>query len=350
MCPGNIACCDCGTTSCACSSTPPSPTPGPPPTPAGGSVDLGPCANPPCFRIKNNCSFTSYAFAVNPGYPSGRWCCSAFSQRNPSIGIPNDGKVHEYSMVCEGHGRIAFGPADPNGDRWYAQDQVYSLVEPGPDGACASMNYDTSYIDTGFLMPLAARAQGGTCKDEMVCQTKYADAINGAPAQWVATYGGAGSQKYVLSYPKFCSKYPSDPGCLSLKQSAEKLSSSIAECNDPNIAKRSITDIAGCGCNSIPGDCPWARSSSCCAAVNFGLVDYIISKNKWTDWTRGADCANFYTNKYTSPFNRYQQWIENVCKVRYQYGFPYADHCGWSSDQGCDNTKRMDIVLCPMDK
>jgi len=302
---------------------PPGPPPPPPPPPPAGLIDLGACSNPPCFRIKNQCNFQTYLYGLGG-------CCGAFGKATP---VPNDGQIHEFPMGCNGHGRIAFGPDDPNINGWYAGEQVYSLIEPGPDGNCGSMNYDSSYIDTGILMPLGVRAK--PCNTQSECKVSY-DALNkSAPAQWVKYYG---SQSYFLSYARYCTEYNT---CDDLRATAKKLSQAIGACADSAVDSRPIAQIAGCGGG------PWSASSSCCSAVNFGLVDYIINNNKWSAWDSGSDCATFYQYKYTSAFNHYQQWIENVCQVKYQYGFPYADHCGWSSDIGCSNSHQMDILVCP---
>jgi len=140
------------------------------------AIDLGPCQKSPCFRIKNQCNFTTYGFGLGG-------CCGAFGSANPAVGIPNDGKVHEYPFGCTGHGRVAFGPDNSNSNLWYAGPQVYSLLEPGPSNGCGTINYDTSYIDTGFLMPLASRAQ--PCAQQAYCATSYDAALRSAPANWV---------------------------------------------------------------------------------------------------------------------------------------------------------------------
>jgi len=292
-------------------------------------IDLGGCRQSPCFRIKNQCNFTVHAFGLGG-------CCGAFGNSNPSVGIPNDGQVHEYPMGCSSHGRIAFGPSDANSNNWYAGPQVYSLLEPGPSAGCGSINYDTSYIDTGFLMPLAARAQ--PCNSQAYCGTSYANAINRAPAGWVDRLDG---QPYVLSYARYCSAHPNDGNCQAVRASAKKLAQAIGACNDPQVDSRPIGQILGCGGG------PWSANSGCCSAVNFGLVDFILSSNGWNAWNANTNCATFYGKKYTSPYNQYQKWIEETCNNRYQYGFPYADHCGWSSDLNCNNPNRMDVLICP---
>jgi hypothetical protein len=239
-------------------------------------------------------------------------------------------------MGCNGHGRIAFGPDDSNINNWYAGQQVYSLIEPGPDGNCGSMNYDTSYIDTGILMPLVVRAK--PCQTQILCKASYNRLNNSnTPSAWVKNYG---NQQYILSYARYCTEYNA---CADLRATAKKLSQAIGECNDPSVDSRPIGQIAGCGGG------PWSASSSCCSAVNFGLVDYILNNNKWAAWSANTDCDNFYQHKYSSAYNQYQQWIENVCQIKFQYGFPYADHCGWSSDIGCSNSHQIDIIVCPND-
>jgi len=292
-------------------------------------IDLGACRAPPCFRIKNQCNFTTYAFGLGG-------CCTAFSPSNPAIGIPNDGQVHEYPFGCSGHGRVAFGPNDPNSSHWYGGAQVYSLLEPGPSAGCGGINYDTSYIDTGFLMPIAARAQ--PCTTQAYCATSYSDAIKSAPGSWVKTISG---QSYVLSFSRYCKGNPSDPNCMAVRATAKKLAQAVGACNDPQVDSRDISEITGCGGG------PWSANSGCCAAVNFGLVDFILKTNTWDAWNKNSNCTLFYPNKYTSAYNLYQKWIETACHVRYQYGFPYADHCGWSSDLNCANPTRLDVLICP---
>jgi len=297
-----------------------------------GLIDLGACRSSPCFRIKNQCPFQVHAFGLGG-------CCGAFGAANPSVGIPNDGAVHEWPFGCSGHGRVAFGPSDANSNDWYAGPQVYSLLEPGPSAGCGGINYDTSYIDTGFLMPLAVRAQ--PCPTQAYCNVSYNKATHSTPnSGWVKTISG---QSYVLSYSRYCKGNPNDGQCQALRATAKKLGQAVSTCNDPQVDTRPIDQIAGCGGG------PWSANSGCCAAVNFGLVDYIVQNNGWNDWNRGANCNNFYPHKYSSAYNLYQKWIEETCQVRYQYGFPYADHCGWSSDINCNAPTRMDVILCPMD-
>jgi len=293
-------------------------------------IDLGACSSPPCFRIKNQCPFEVHAFGLGG-------CCTAFGTANPSTGIANDGRVHEYPMGCTAHGRIAFGPNDANSNDWYAGPQVYSLVEPGPSAGCAGINYDTSYIDTGFLIPLAVRAQ--PCPIQAFCNVSYSDAIRSAPAGWVKNLSGS---NYVWSYSKFCNANPNNAQCEAVRASAKKLSQAVGTCNDPQVDSRPISQITGCGGG------PWSANSGCCSAVNFGLVDYILKTNSWNAWNANSNCATFYPQKYTSAYNLYQKWIEDTCRVKYQYGFPYADHCGWSSDINCNKPSRMDIILCPL--
>jgi len=292
-------------------------------------IDLGACRQSPCFRIKNNCNFTTYAYGLGG-------CCGAFGNPNPAVGIPNDGQVHEFPFGCNGHGRVAFGPSSSDSTKWYAGPQVYSLLEPGPDNGCGTINYDTSYIDTGFLMPIAARAQ--PCNSQAYCDTSYSNAIRSAPAGWVKNLFG---QPYVLSYARFCQGSPNDGTCNALRDSARKLSQAVAVCNDPQVGTRPISQIAGCGGG------PWSANSGCCAAVNFGLVDFILSSNTWNAWNQNTNCTLFYSKKYSSAYNHYQQWLENTCKVKFQYGFPYADHCGWSSDLNCAKPTRLDVLICP---
>jgi len=294
---------------------------------------LGACKSPPCFQIKNQCPFTTYAFGQGG-------CCDAFSKANPSIAIPNDGQVHEYPLGCTSHGRIAFGPNDPNSNDWYAGPQVYSLLEPGPSAGCKSINYDTSYIDSGFLMPLAARAQG--CTQQGYCQVKYDDAIKSAPSGWVKQLDGS---SYVLSYSRYCAANANDKDCIAVRATAKKLATSISTCSDPAVDTRPIGEILGCGGG------PWSANSGCCSAVGFGLVDYILLTNSWDAWNKNTNCDVFYKQKYTSAYNLYQKWIETVCNVTYQYGFPYADHCGWSSDLNCVQQfeQRVDVLICPLD-
>jgi len=189
-------------------------------------------------------------------------------------------------------------------------------------------------------MPLAARAQ--PCNQQAFCNTKYDDAIRSAPAGWVKSLF---NQNYVLSYARYCHAYPADQDCQGLRATAKKLSQAVPVCNDPQVNTRDISEIAGCGGG------PWSANSGCCAAVNFGLVDFILSSNMWDAWNRNTQCDVFYPKKYTSSFNKYQQWIENACHVKYQYGFPYADHCGWSSDINCGSqTSHFDVIVCPNDK
>jgi len=297
-----------------------------------GLLDLGACRTPPCFRIKNQCSFTVHAYGLGG-------CCTAFSATNPSIGIPNDGQIHEYSFGCSGHGRVAFGPNEPNMNDWYAGAQVYSLLEPGPGNGCNGINYDTSYIDTGFLMPLAVRAQ--PCPIQAYCNVSYENALRSVPsANWMnKTNSGQG---YVFSMARFCGAHPDDSSCTGMRATAKKLSQAVGACNDPQVDSRPIGQIAGCGGG------PWSANSGCCAAVNFGLVDYIVSSNSWDAWNRNTNCDTFFQHKYTSSFNLYQRWLEQTCQVRFQYGFPYADHCGWSSDLNCNQqSTRMDVLICP---
>jgi len=295
-------------------------------------IDLGPCKTPPCFRIKNNCNITTYAFGLGG-------CCDYFD-KNPAVAIPNDRQVHEYPMGCTSHGRIAFGPDDPNINHWYGGEQVYSLLEPGPSGGCKSINYDTSYIDTGFLMPLATRAQA--CDQQAYCNVKWADAISSAPKNWVKQINGS---SYVLSFSRYCKDNIHDQDCLAARATAKKLATSVGTCSDPQVDSRPIDQILGCGGG------PWSANSGCCSAVGFGLVDYILRTNSWDAWNKNTNCDVFYQNKYTSAYNLYQKWIEDVCKVKYQYGFPYADHCGWSSDINCDQQfqQRVDLIICPAD-
>jgi len=293
-------------------------------------IDLGPCKSAPCFRIKNQCNFTTYAFGQGG-------CCTSFAASNPSIGIPNDGQVHEYPMGCTSHGRVAFGPSDSNSQHWYAGAQVYSLLEPGPSAGCKSINYDTSYIDTGFLMPLATRAQ--PCQQQAYCNVGYTAAIKSAPAGWVKQISGQG---YVLSFARYCTSNPTDKDCVAVRASAKKLAQAVNTCSDPQVDSRPIGQILGCGGG------PWSANSGCCAAVNFGMVDYIMQTNSWDAWNKNTNCDVFYAHKYTSAYNLYQKWIEDTCKVRYQYGFPYADHCGWSSDLNCNElSTRLDVIICP---
>jgi len=293
-------------------------------------IDLGPCKAPPCFRIKNNCNFTSYAYGLGG-------CCGAFTFADPAIGIPNDGAVHEFPFGCGGHGRVAFGPNDPNSHLWYGGEQVYSLLEPGPSAGCGGINYDTSYIDTGFLMPLAARAQ--PCQFQGYCGTSYTAALQSAPSGWVKQYKG---QSYVLSFSRYCKANPNDKDCVAVRATAKKLASAVPTCADPQVDTRDISQITGCGGG------PWSANSGCCAAVNFGLVDFILRSNMWDAWNRNTNCTVFYANKYSSAYNLYQKWIEDACHVKYQYGFPYADHCGWSSDLNCDKPTRLDLIICPL--
>jgi len=243
-------------------------------------------------------------------------------------------------MGCTSHGRIAFGPADPNSNDWYGGAQVYSLLEPGPNTGCTSINYDTSYIDTGFLMPMAARAQ--PCPIQAYCNAKWSDAIASAPPGWVKQLSGS---SYVLSFARYCKANPNDKDCVAVRASAKKLATSVGTCADGQVDTRPIDQILGCGGG------PWSANSGCCAAVNFGLVDYILKTNSWDAWDKNTQCDTFYAQKYTSPYNLYQKWIEDACKVKYQYGFPYADHCGWSSDINCVQgfEKRVDVIICPLD-
>jgi len=294
-----------------------------------GLLDLGACRSPPCFRIKNQCPFTAHAFGLGG-------CCTAFGAANPSVGIPNDGQVHEYPFGCGSHGRVAFGPSDANSNDWYAGAQVYSLLEPGPSAGCGTINYDTSYIDTGFLMPIAARAQ--PCPIQAYCGTSYNGAIKSAPGGWIKNIAG---QNYVLSFARFCQGNPNDASCVGLRNTAKKLSAAVGTCNDPQVDSRPINQIAGCGGG------PWSANSGCCSAVNYGLVDFIVGQNLWDDWNKGANCSLFLEKKYTSPYNSYQKWLEIACNDRFQYGFPYADHCGWSSDINCNKPTRLDVLLCP---
>jgi len=244
--------------------------------------------------------------------------------------------VHEFPFGCSGHGRVAFGPSDSNVDHWYSGPQVYSLLEPGPSAGCGGINYDTSYIDTGFLMPIAARAQ--PCPAQAYCATSYTDAIKSAPAGWVETLSG---QSYVLSFSRYCKTHPTDKDCVAVRASAKKLSQAVGACQDPSVDSRDISEITGCGGG------PWSANSGCCAAVNFGLVDFILRTNAWDAWNRNTNCTSFLANKYTSAYNLYQKWIEDTCHVKYQYGFPYADHCGWSSDLNCNAPSRLDVLICP---
>jgi len=146
---------------------------------------------------------------------------------------------------------------------------------------------------------------------------------------------------YVLSFSRFCHAHPTDTNCQAIRETAKKLSAAVAVCRDAEVDTREISQITGCGGG------PWSANSGCCSAVNFGLVDYILRTNSWDAWNRNTNCPTFYANKYTSAYNLYQKWIEDVCHVRYQYGFPYADHCGWSSDLDCGHPTRLDILLCP---
>jgi len=292
-------------------------------------IDLGACRQSPCFRIKNQCPFTTYAFGLGG-------CCGAFSSSNPAVGIPNDGQVHEYPFGCGGHGRVAFGPNNANSNTWYAGPQVYSLLEPGPSAGCGGINYDTSYIDTGFLMPMTARAQ--PCNQQASCATSYSRAISSAPSGWVKNLFGS---NYVLSFSRYCAANPNDRDCQAIRATAKKLSDAVPTCRDPQVDSRNIGEITGCGGG------PWSANSGCCSAVNFGLVDFILRTNMWNSWDKNTNCTVFYENKYTSAYNLYQKWIETACNVKYQYGFPYADHCGWSSDLNCDRPSRLDVLLCP---
>jgi hypothetical protein len=129
-----------------------------------------------------------------------------------------------------------------------------------------------------------------------------------------------------------------------VRATAKKLSQAISTCNDPQVDTRDISQITGCGGG------PWSANSGCCAAVNYGLVDYIISSNQWTAWNANTNCNVFLAKKYTSAYNQYQKWLEDSCMNRFQYGFPYSDHCGWSSDINCNKPSRLDVLICPEDR
>jgi len=185
-------------------------------------------------------------------------------------------------------------------------------------------------------MPMVARAQ--PCPIQANCATSYGAAISSAPRGWVKVLSG---QSYVLSFSRYCKMNMNDSNCEAVRATAKKLASAVATCNDPQVDSRDISQITGCGGG------PWSANSGCCAAVNFGLVDFILKNNLWDDWNRNTNCALFYSNKYTSAYNLYQKWIEDACHVKFQYGFPYADHCGWSSDINCAKPTRLDVLICP---